>query len=248
VRAGAVHRPARCRWQLPALVGAAGLAHALPSVGVLGAIAGRPSRLGPIRLRGAAGTEAVALTFDDGPSPEGTPRILHRLEQLGLRATFFVTGTEAARHPALVADIRSAGHGVESHGMEHRHHLLHGPRWVERDLRAALDVLRSLGVRPRYLRPPYGQAAAATLVAAQRHRLGCVLWSCWGREFAEPRAAAVAARIRQRLEPGAIVLLHDSDQHCGPGSVAAVDQALEAVAQELARRRLRSVRLAELLE
>lgn len=241
------HWPARVRRLLPALATAAGVAHGLPSVSVLGALAGRPGRLGPIRLHGSSAAGAVALTFDDGPSPTTTPRILRQLEQLGLQATFFVSGTEVTRHPELIADIQSAGHRVESHGMEHCHHLLHRPRWVLGDLSAAVETLRSVGVRPRYLRPPYGQPAAATLVAAHRHGLTCVLWSCWGREFVEPHAAAVAARVRQHLFPGAIILLHDSDQHCGQGSVGAVEEAMGAIAEDLHRRKLRTVSVQELL-
>jgi peptidoglycan/xylan/chitin deacetylase (PgdA/CDA1 family) len=225
------------------------VAHGIPSIAVLGAIAGArsPGRLGSVWLHGSRDKDAAALTFDDGPSPETTPRILRQLDLLRLRATFFVSGAEVARHPRIIEDITSAGHGVESHGMEHRHHLLHGPRWVRHDLDDAVNALRSVGVTPRYFRPPYGQATTATVMAARHHDLVPVLWSCWGREFAQPSAEAVAARVRHGLVAGSVVLLHDSDQFCGEGSAIAVEGALPAIADELKRRRLRTATVSEIL-
>ena len=227
----------------------AGLAHAVPSVSVLGAIAGPPfpSRLGPLRLRSERSGRLVALTFDDGPSPTTTPRILSLLDELGLRATFFVTGTEVALHPELVEDIRAGGHAVETHGMQHRHHLLHGPRWVLADTHLAVDGLRSVGVTPSYLRPPYGQASAGTLVAARRHGLVPVLWSAWGASSPSNRSTWSPPGLSRGLVPGAIVLLHDSDRLCGEGSVDAVEGALPRIAEELDRRRLRTATVGELL-
>jgi peptidoglycan-N-acetylglucosamine deacetylase len=228
---------------------AAGVVHGLPSVGVLGAIAGpsAPPRLGPIRLRDGRGRPWVALTFDDGPSPTTTPRILSMLDKLGLRATFFVTGSEVAVHPELIDDIRSRGHAVETHGMLHRHHLLHSIGWVLADTRLAIEGLRSVGVTPRFIRPPYGQASAGTLVAARRHGLVPVLWSAWGREFADQSVDGVTTRVIRRLVPGSIVLLHDSDRLCGDGSVDAVEGALPRLAEELDRRQLQTVTVGELL-
>ena len=76
----------------------------------------------------------VALTFDDGPSPVTTPRILDQLDELGLGATFFCLGREVEWHPEVVAEIARRGHGIGTHGYEHEHHLARSPRWVERDL------------------------------------------------------------------------------------------------------------------
>lgn len=242
-------RVAATRWIAGAGVLGAVFGHGLPSVAVLGAIAGPPplSRVGQIRLSGRRDTSSVALTFDDGPAPATTPRILTLLDKLGLRATFFVTGTEVAAHPGLVEEIRAGGHAVETHGMAHEHHLLRGPRWVLADTARALDGLGSLGIAPSFLRPPYGQASAGTLLAARRHRLVPVLWSAWGREFAQRSPEAVSARVTGRLRPGSIVLLHDSDRLCGSGSVEAVEGALPIIAEELERRGLQSVTVGELL-
>ncbi|MHB8330033.1 MAG: polysaccharide deacetylase family protein, partial [Acidimicrobiales bacterium] len=117
------------------VAGAAGLsalAHYLPSVCVLGQWSPVPIRALPrgwCRWRGPGDARAVALTFDDGPSPQDTPRTLDLLDELGMRATFFVLGTQAQAHPDLVAEIRRRGHTVGSHGHRHEHHLLRTPAW-----------------------------------------------------------------------------------------------------------------------
>jgi len=226
--------------------GAALAAHMVPSVVSLGQWA--PVRALPgdlCRWRGPA-RPRVALTFDDGPDPLTTPQLLDRLEELGLRATFFCVGSQVAAHPELVGEARRRGHQVETHGHRHEHHFLRTPRWVRGDLEASLDALRSAGVAPRWFRPPFGQATGATLLEARRHRLRPVLWSAWGREWTEPDAVAVARRVRAGLVEGAIVLLHDSDAFSPAGSCRRAFEALGPVADELQRRGLDAVTLDEL--
>ncbi len=183
-----------------------------------------------------AAEAAVALTFDDGPDPRTTPVILDRLDQLGLPATFFCLGTQVVSHPDLVAEIRSRGHQVETHGYRHDHHFLRGPRWVRADLDAAIEALGRIGVQPRWFRPPFGQTSGATMFEARRHHLRLVLWSAWGREWHEPDAASVTARVAAGLAPGAIVLLHDADVGAPPGSSRRAAEALGPIALDLHRR------------
>lgn len=189
----------------------------------------------------------VAITFDDGPHPEGTPRILDRLDALGLVATFFPLASEVTREPALVRDILGRGHAVGTHGFAHAHHLARSPRWVRRDLDTAGGVMESLGVTVRWFRPTYGQVTGATLVHARRKGWETVLWSSWGREWATSSPEVVAARIGRRLRPGSIVLLHDSDRFGPKGMWRVACEALGAVARELARRDLCAVTLDELV-
>src|ERR1019366_6572218 len=108
----------------------------------------------------------------------------------------------------------------------HAHHFVRSPRWVHADLDAAIDALEMIGVRPRWFRPPFGQTTGATMLEARRHGLRLVLWSAWGREWAEPDAASVARRVRSALGPGAIVLLHDADVLSPPGSSRRAADAL----------------------
>lgn len=189
----------------------------------------------------------MALTFDDGPSPATTPAVLDALDEHGLRATFFLLGEAVAAAPELAVEVARRGHEVACHGMAHVHHLLRPPGPVLADTAGAVRQLRSLGLPPRFYRPPYGQVAAATLVAARAARCEVVLWSAWGREFAETTPEPVLDRIAAGLRPGAIVLLHDSDACSPPGTAGRTLAALSGVAEELARRRLRARTLAEVL-
>lgn len=236
--------------RLGAAGGAIALAHLAPSVASLGQWSplrrvGRCAWRG--RPTGPGGAGAVALTFDDGPSPAATPAVLDRLDHLGLRATFFPNGAAVDRHPDLMCEVVRRGHQVESHGYRHRHHLWSSPPWVAADTARAVAAMASVGVAPRWLRPPYGQVSAATVVAARRWGMGLALWSAWGREWAEADAAAVARRVNAALAPGVVVLLHDSDEFSAPGSARRALVALDSIAEEMDRRGLRSATVGEVM-
>ncbi len=228
-------------------VGAAVAVHMVPSVVSLGQwvpIRALPANL--CRWRGPArGT--VALTFDDGPDPETTPRVLDRLADLGLSATFFCVGSLVEAHPDLVSEILERGHQVEVHGHRHKHHFVRTPWWVERDLDAAIEAVSAAGATPKWFRPPFGQTTGGTMLAARRHGLGLVLWSAWGREWAEPDAVAVAQRVRRHLTAGTIVLLHDTDRYSPPGSCRRALDALGPISSELDERGLTAVTLDQLV-
>ncbi len=108
----------------------------------------------PLRRPGAAG---VALTFDDGPHPQGTPATLAALDAAGARATFFLVGEQVRAYPALAAEIVAAGHEVAVHGDRHRNLLRLTPRALAADLdRAAATIGEATGRAPTLHRPPYG--------------------------------------------------------------------------------------------
>lgn len=237
---------------LPVALGAAAVVHGVPALTVLGALSGRqPESLpwGTCRWRGPATRRQVALTFDDGPSPGATARTLELLGQLGAKATFFVTGGLAEAHPELVQEMRRQGHAVGLHGYRHEHHLLHTGWWIWRDLRRAAHIHRQvLGEQALWFRPPHGQLAAGSMVAAARLGLRTVLWSGWGREFADPSPERVLHRLSARLEPGAILLQHDNDETCPPGTAAITHGVLPVLVEELQSRQLAAVTLDELVD
>jgi peptidoglycan/xylan/chitin deacetylase (PgdA/CDA1 family) len=220
-------------------------APALVALGQWGPLRALPG--GACRWGGPRSSLAVALTFDDGPDPVTTPAVLDALDGLGVRGTFFVVGERARRHPDLVQEIAARGHQLASHGDVHTSHLLRSPRWVGRDLRRAVDAMTALGHRPRWYRPAYGHVSASTIAAARRLGLEVVLWSCWGREWADADPGAVAARVSRRIGPGAVVLLHDGEGFGPPGMVRIVVDALPLIAHALRRRNLDAVTLDELV-
>jgi len=229
------------------LVSVAALAHLLPSVVVLGQWS--PWRAAPAGLARWRGPDAdkVALTFDDGPVAGQTERVLDELDRLGVRATFFCLGELVRLAPSLTQEIHRRGHQVEVHGYRHRSHLAMTPGAVGHDLRTALDELDRVGVTPRWFRPPYGHVTSASMWHARHHGLGVVLWSDMGREWSAPDAAAVARRVRRRLDAGSIVLLHDTEASNPSGSLERVLGALPLITDELARRSWRAVTLDELV-
>lgn len=180
--------------------------------------------------------DAVALTFDDGPHPEGTPAVLAELARRGARATFFLVGEQVRRQPELACEIAAAGHELALHG--DRHALLLRRRVLELadDLaRAAATIADATGVVPALYRPPYGVFSSGALALVRRLGYRPLLWSAWGRDW-ERRATpeAIARRATRRLRGGDVVLLHDSDAYSSAGSwrrtVAALPSVLEAVA------------------
>jgi peptidoglycan-N-acetylglucosamine deacetylase len=154
----------------------------------------------------------IALTFDDGPDPDGTPAVLDALDRLGATATFFMLGAQIVRYPQVAAAVVAAGHEAAVHGFSHRNHLARGPVEVCRDVaRAASLVAAVTCTRPTWFRPPYGVLTSASLVAARRAGLRPVLWTAWGRDWEDRSPARVAATVGRQLRSGGTVLLHDSD-------------------------------------
>jgi peptidoglycan/xylan/chitin deacetylase (PgdA/CDA1 family) len=181
----------------------------------------------------------VALTFDDGPDPEGTPAVLAGLAALGWTATFFLLGSQTRRHPEIARELVRAGHEIALHGDEHRNHLLRDPRWIGRDLaRATATVTEVTGVRPRWFRPPYGVLSGGSLRATARLGLTPVLWTAWGKDWLPSTPERVVDHLRRDLRPGGTLLLHDSDCTSTPGSWRATAAALPLLAEELDRRAL----------
>jgi peptidoglycan/xylan/chitin deacetylase (PgdA/CDA1 family) len=149
----------------------------------------------------------LALTFDDGPDPRGTPVVLDALAAAGVSATFFVLGERVAENPALLARIRDAGHGVEVHGYAHLRHPHSSREEVEADLNRALDVLERNGVSPTRWRIPWGHLADFTPGLAREHGLGLVGWTSDTHDWRGDSAATMLAALD--LQPGGIVLAHD---------------------------------------
>jgi peptidoglycan-N-acetylglucosamine deacetylase len=184
----------------------------------------------------------VALTFDDGPHPDGTPAVLDALGVAGVRATFFLVGEQVRRWPALAARIAAEGHGVALHGDRHRLLLRIPPAALARDLdRGHAEIAAATGVAPALYRPPYGIFSPAGLAIARRRGWTPMLWSRWGRDWRhDARAASIAAKVTEDLRAGDVLLLHDADHYSAPGCWRATAAALPLVLAELERRGLRT--------
>lgn len=180
----------------------------------------------------------VALTFDDGPDPVGTPQVLSILSQANVRATFFLLGAKAARYPDLVRQIVAAGHEIGSHMYHHRITWFLGPKATRRELVQSIAAITDAAGRPpTCFRPPWGVFNTAMLLwgKARQALLPPVIWTLHaGDWYPRVRPEQITRRILRRVAPGSIVLLHDG---CGyPGNPSALISALpEAIRQLKAR-------------
>jgi peptidoglycan/xylan/chitin deacetylase (PgdA/CDA1 family) len=175
--------------------------------------------------RGPEGRHQVALTFDDGPDPAATPRLLKLLAARDVRATFFLIGERAVRHPDVVRAIADAGHEIGNHTWRHRNAWLLPPAAAAREITEGARILGDiLGRPPRLYRPPWGIVNAAALATARRLGLVTVLWSVQ-HEGLHPRSPAAQLRhVADRLHDGAIVDLHDA-----PGLPGAPERLLAMI-------------------
>jgi peptidoglycan/xylan/chitin deacetylase (PgdA/CDA1 family) len=192
------------------------------------------------RLPGAAG---VAITFDDGPHPEGTPAVLEILAQADIKATFFLVGEQVERRPALAAEIAGQGHLVALHGYRHRPQPTMSQKAVQQDLERGIAAVESAArTPPAWHRPPYGLYSPAGLDAVRARNLRPLLWSRWGkdwRRFTTP--PRIASRATANLRPGDVILLHDADFYSSRGSHERTVAALELIVRELKRQKIGTV-------
>ncbi len=162
--------------------------------------------------RGPATRRRIALTFDDGPDPIWSERILDLLARREVRASFFLVGERAAQAPETVRRIAAADHEIASHGWSHRSLWLCGPRRTEAEIGRAHRLLSDASGRSlRHFRPPWGMVNAAMFGALRRHGERCVFWSIQPERLRPAPAAQQARDVLRRAHPGAIVDLHDAE-------------------------------------
>ena len=212
-----------------ALAGTAALAHGTfhRNSWVLG------SSLGALPTR----DRVLALTFDDGPNPEATPRILDALQQVDVRATFFLLGKHAERWPTLVRRIVEDGHQVGNHGNNHRRLHLRGPKYTRYDLQLGTDrIVDACGVAPQFFRAPHGFRNPWVASVARSLEQRVVGWSLGVWDSDRPGAAVIAKRAIEGVRPGSILLLHDGDGYDPAGDRLQTADAVPAIVSALRER------------
>ncbi|MBC7462580.1 MAG: polysaccharide deacetylase family protein, partial [Thermoleophilia bacterium] len=193
-----------------------------------------------VGIRYASGSaRRVALTFDDGPQPIESDHVVAALAELDVRATFFVLGEHAERHPDLVRRLVDAGHDVQSHGYRHVDHLLRSPLQLGEDLLRARDIIEAItGRAPTLYRPPHGVVTWPTLGAARAAGQQVMLWTRWGRDWqASATAASIARRSTRTIAGGDTLLLHDASWY-GRGSARRTAAALAMIVRHVQLRGL----------
>jgi peptidoglycan-N-acetylglucosamine deacetylase len=197
---------------------------------------------------GPTGRSRVALTFDDGPDPESTPKVLLALREHNCKATFFVIARKAELHPELIHAIVQEGHELGLHGYAHdRLTAWRTPSRIVEDIRKAKAVLLQLTQQDVFwYRPPVGHVSPRTAEGVRKADVELVAWSVRCLDgIRRTKPERVLARVKRKLRDGSIVLLHDASERGNfePAGVRVINAILETVAQK----GLASVTLSELL-
>lgn len=192
---------------------------------------GIASYLPEIQIRMPAENERrLFLTFDDGPTPDGTPRILDILDRLNVTATFFLVGKNAAKYPELVKAIHQAGHAIGSHSYQHLDAWRATAGEMMRDLTRGVRVIEDqLGARVRWVRPPFGRINRAVVRWSRRNAQQILLWDILPADFDKSvTRQRVVQRLTSGLRSGSVICLHDN-----PNAFRVTPPALETALPRL---------------
>jgi peptidoglycan/xylan/chitin deacetylase (PgdA/CDA1 family) len=197
-------------------------------------------------VNGPLDRREVALTYDDGPNPPYTDRILDVLRAERVHATFFVVGRAVVADPAVVRRIVREGHAIGNHTWDHRHLLVETPATMRSELtRTDNAIFAAAGVRTRLLRPPFGARDFAVLGEARQLGYTVVMWSVpLPNDWEQPGGATIAERVLDKVGDGSIIVLHDGNRgivcratHASP---ALCDRSQDVAATRLIVERLRA--------
>ncbi len=164
-------------------------------------------------IAGSPRRKWLALTFDDGPHQYFTPKLLAILKQYGVKATFFLVGDMAERHPELVKAELDGGHEIGNHTYDHVNLTKIPTEEVATEIQAGGDVLQSIsGVRPHLFRPPGGDYDDNVSEAAESLGYTTVLWTDNAGDWMSPGRRTIERKVLGRAYNGGVILMHDGIQ------------------------------------
>src|SRR5215813_90284 len=204
----------------------------------------------PTLWRASGARRAVALTFDDGPDVCFTPRVLDILAEKRVKATFFVVGERAERHPELIRRAHEMGHAIGNHSHTHslRFHFRH-KRGMRSEIGACNRVIRSaIGREPRLFRSPQGLKTPALGDALREHGMAAIGWQVRGMDYWLRDPARIARRLVQGAVDGGVLMLHDGGGFQGSLDRSATIGALPLVIDGLRARGFTFVRVDQLFD
>ena len=193
----------------------------------------------------ATARHEIALTIDDGPDPDVTPRVLDLLDTLAVRATFFCIGSHVLAHPDLAREIVRRGHAIENHSHIHRHDFsVLGPGAYDREIGAAQRAIAdTVGVAPRFFRAPAGLRNVFLQGALARQNLTLTSWTRRGFDTVRRDPSRVTARLVDGLAAGDILLLHDGHAARTDAGVPVILDVLPPLVEAIRTRSLKPVTL-----
>jgi len=169
----------------------------------------------------------AALTFDDGPWPGQTDKILDILAQRQVKATFFMLGSRAKSAPVLARRVKDEGHLVGNHTLGHKNLTKEKPAEIRRQITAgAAAIKRGTGVEPVWFRPPYGAVNGKVSQEMRALTLRVAMWDIDTRDWTNPGVPRIVRNAVKPIKPGSVILMHDGGQH-REQTVAALPQIID---------------------
>jgi peptidoglycan/xylan/chitin deacetylase (PgdA/CDA1 family) len=170
----------------------------------------KPQAMRIVRTRPRPKDKLVALTFDDGPWPGQTDKILKILEREGVHATFFMVGARVRASPGLAKEVVEAGNLAGNHTLGHRLLTKSKPKQIKRQLSGGASAIkRATGVSPKWFRPPWGAMNSKVWKQTRKMGLHVALWDIDTRDWTRPGAKKIVSRATKRVDKGTIILMHD---------------------------------------
>lgn len=195
---------------------------------------------------GPTRSNAVALTFDDGPNVTATLRIMKILDAAGVKGTFFEVGKAIDAEPQITRALYEHGQLLGNHSYEHDQWRWLDPRYPELE-RTQKAFRRAIGTCPAYYRPPHGDRTPFIAHVVSDHHMRIVLWNVSAADWSEKSARTIARRIVRNAKPGAIILLHDGLDGLPAKDRTVLVRALPLILDGLREKHLRVVGLDELI-
>lgn len=193
--------------------------------------------------------KVVALTFDDGPSLKFTPKILDVLKKYNVKATFFLLGCNAQKHPDLVRRIYQEGHEIGNHSWSHERLVFKWPSYVRQEIESTDQLIKSLGYAgPINFRAPYGNKLIILPLILKEMGRPHILFDIIPKDWEFPTPQVISQKILEDLHPGAIILLHDAGGDMVNADMSSTVQALDLVIPAIKQQGYEFLKIEELLE
>ena len=197
--------------------------------------------------RGHTGQNLVALTFDDGPSEPTTRQILDLLDKYSVKATFFVSGVNALKHPEIIKEIISRGHTIGNHSLHHNPFLMLGSyNYLYQEIFMAREVLKDMGVNTLAFRPPVGIINPKLPPVLDKLGMFCLTYSCYASDAGNRFIKKLSFKILKKVKADDIIILHDVPSR-GKEDNAFLLSEIEKILQGLIAKDLKVVPLADLI-
>lgn len=180
-----------------------------------------------LRRTGVPGT--VMLTFDDGPDPDYTGRLLDLLKKEEVKAAFFVVTREAVKEEALIDRMLSEGHVVGFHSMDHQNAMVRGYLHTRKDFRTGSEFMKRKGISDIWYRPPWGLTNLFSWHFVRKYGMKMVLWNVMAEDWEKgATTGSIRKKCLSRVKDGSILCLHDGGRRTG-GAPGAPEKTLEAL-------------------